>query len=261
MLRLVSLEGSITAALAALGRLDWLVGVGKHDARVLSLEDRQRIEHLPRLPCTWAVKALDVEPLNADLVLASIPVREKSLSEFLQGYLDTLILMPTDLESVYRGIRILGHVAAAERRALEVIDEMKSAFAAVAAAVGSLPRKKVYVEVWPKPYMNGPTWVAELVEMFNASFVPRPADRKEIAEQEIIKAAPDVIIVTWPGVDDPPLERIYQREAWGDVPAIRNERVRMIREIWVNSPGPNLAQGAVELAEAIHGVSLDRISS
>ncbi|HID22305.1 MAG TPA: ABC transporter substrate-binding protein [Planctomycetaceae bacterium] len=100
--------------------------------------------------------------------------------------------------------------------------------------------------------MNGPIWVAELVERFNAEFVPQPADQKRIDQSQILEADPEVLVVTWPGVDDPPLDRIYTREGWSTVTAIRNRHVKAIPEIWVNSPGPNLLRGARELARAIH---------
>ena len=251
-LRLASLEGSITAILADLGRLDWLIAVGKHDHRVLEEADRAAIAGLPRLPCTWAVTRADLEPLEPDLVLASIPVREKSLAELLQSYLDMLVLMPTDLASIYRNIRILGNLAAAQERGEALIARMRRSFDELAQRVASQPRKRVYVEVWPRPYMNGPIWVAELVEMLNADFVPQPAGRKKIDEAEILEADPEVIVVTWPGVDDPPLDRIYGRENWQQVTAIRQRRVRAIPEIWVNSPGSNLIRGAEALARAIH---------
>ena len=255
MLRLASLEGSITSMLAALDRLDWLVAVSRHDERLLSEEDWGKIRHLPQLPCTWAVKRADLDRVCADLVLASIPVREKSLSELLQGYVDMLVLMPTDLSSIYRNIRIVGHLTSADERAETVIREMQEGFVELRQRLADRPRVRVYVEVWPRPYMNGPQWVCELLETYlKADFVAQPADRKDIPEEEILRAAPEVIVVTWPGVDDPPLERIYDRPAWHDVPAIRNGRVRMIPEIWVNSPGPNLLKGARELARAIHGI-------
>ncbi len=252
MLRLVSLEGSITATLAALGRLDWLIGIGKHDVRVLDPEDRARVESLPRLPCTWAVKADDVRPLEPDLVLASIPVREKSLAELLQGYVDTLVLMPTDLQSIYRNIRVLANLVDAAEKGEEVVAAMRAGFDRMARQVASQPKKRVYVEVWPRPLMNGPIWVGELVEMLNAEFVPQPADQKEIEERVILEADPEVIVVTWPGVDDPPLDRVYARRTWSNVRAIRTRQVQAIPEIWVNSPGPNLLKGARELARAIH---------
>ncbi len=253
MLRLASLEGSITATVAALGRLDRLVAIGRHDRRLLDRDDWERVRELPQLPCTWAITPADLERVEADLVLGSIPVREKSLATLLQSYRDLLMLMPTDLDSIYRNIRIVGSLVGAAEQAEQVVGSMQNEFRQLRQKLSGEPRRKVYIEVWPRPYMNGPLWVAELVEQYlNADFVPHPADRKSIPEEEIIAAAPHVIVLTWPGVDDPPIERVYRRSAWQELPAIRARRVETIPEIWVNSPGPNLVKGARALARAIH---------
>ncbi len=247
--RIVSLEPSITATILALGGRDRLVAVSEHDARLV---DEEPLEGLPRVPCTWSIKADDLLPLQPDLVIASVPMREKSVKELVRAGLNVLTLSPQHLEDVYNSVRLLGALLDARSRAEEVISEMELTFARLWEASSAREHKRVFMEVWPRPLINGPAWHADIISLLGGEFVPSGSNRR-LEEQEVVEADPEVIVVVWPGVDNPPLERVYSRKGWEHVTAIREKRVVTIPEIWINAPGVNLAKGAEMLAEAIWG--------
>lgn len=249
--RLVSLEPSVTATLFALGRGHLLVAGSEHDRRLLG----DQVADLPTVPSTWAVRAEDVARFQPDLVIASVPFREQSLAELLKAGLHVLSLYPRDLASVYQTIRLLAALTNAREAGEQVVSEMEATFEHVRQKTANLPRRRVYVETWPRPLMSAPLWVAELVEIAGGTFVPQGPGRR-VTPEEVIAADPEVIVVAWPGVDHPPLERVYARPGWEEVTAVRQRRVVAVEEIVINAPGPNLARAARLLAQAIHPESI-----
>ncbi len=244
--RIVSLEPSVTATLFALERHHLLVAGSEHDRRLLG----ERVAHLPVVPSTWAVRAADVLRFRPDVVVASVPFREQSLAELLKAGLHVLSLYPRDLASVYQTVRLLAALTDAREAGERVVAEMERTFEEVRARAGGRPAVRVYVETWPRPLMSAPLWVAELVEVAGGRFVPGNPGR-QISEDEVMAADPEVIVVAWPGVDDPPLERVCARPGWERITAVREGRVVAVDEIVLNAPGPNLAQAAHMLAQAI----------
>lgn len=245
--RIVSLEPSVTATLIALERADRLAAVSEHDVRLLG---DAVPDDLPRVPCTWSITAQDLLPLHPDVVVASVPFRKESWLELVNAGVDVLVLHPGHLDSIYRNIRLLAALVDAREQGEKVIAEMESTFARLWERSGDHPSYRVYVEVWPHPLRNGTAWHGDILSLLGSTFVPEGFDRP-LEPEEVIAADPDVILVVWPGVDDPPLERVYQRPGWEEISAVRHRRVIHIPEIWFNAPGPNLARAAEMLAEVL----------
>ncbi len=248
--RIISLEPSVTATLLALDRGDRLIAVSEHDERLLGA---QIPKHLPRVPCTWSVKAEDILPLEPDIVVASVPLRRESWQDLVMAGIDILLLHPQHLDSIYRNIRLLAALTDAREQGEKIIASMENTFAHLWEHSNEHPSFRIYVEVWPRPLMNGAAWHGDIVSLLGGEFVPHGFNRV-VESEEIIAADPDVILVIWPGVEQPPLEKIYQRPGWEQITAVQKGRVISIPEIWINAPGPNLAQGAEMLADVLRKV-------
>jgi ABC-type Fe3+-hydroxamate transport system substrate-binding protein len=82
-----------------------------------------------------------------------------------------------------------------------------------------------------------------------------PAGEK-VSDEQVAAAMPDVIVLAWAATgekSDP--AQTYKVAAWKDVPAIRNRRVHVIRDEYLNTPGPPLIRGALKLFQALHWFS------
>lgn len=66
-----------------------MVAVSEHDARLVG---NDVLADLPRVPCTWSVRAEDLQPLRPDLVIGAVPMQEESVSELLKAGLNLLLL-------------------------------------------------------------------------------------------------------------------------------------------------------------------------
>jgi len=246
--RIIALEPSIAATLIALGQQTKLVAVSEH------CQHLPAVASLPRLPSTWSIRVDAITPLRPDLVIASAPFQAESVAALLQAQVDVLCLAPTCLADVYRHIALLGKLTDAALAAEDLIDKMQADLATLQQTVAGRPRPRVYVEMWPKPAMNSMTWVAELVEVAGGEFVPLPPGRTVMLE-ELQMADPQVIVVAWAGVPTPNLAQVYRRAGWQAIGAIRTGNVFAVDEMLLNAPGPNLVQGAWQLAAALHGIS------
>ncbi len=243
--RIVSLEPSVTAALFALGQEHRLVGVSTYCSRLVNVGDR------PQLSPTWSAHPEEIVALKPDLVIASVPYRAETIAGLLQAGLDLLCLYPKRLADVYDHIVWLGRLTGAEDVARRVVAELQDTLRVIRERSGGAGcRPRVYAEMWPRPLMSSPPWVAELVEIAGAEFVPAGPGRT-VSDEEVIAADPEIILVAWAGVDNPRVDQIGRRPGWHRISAVRTGRVVAVDEIWINAPGPNLARGAWLLAEAM----------
>src|SRR6266478_5504633 len=117
--------------------------------------------------------------------------------------------------------------------------------------VGKLLEQRVYCEAWPNPRISSPPWVAELVKICGGEMIV-PAGGK-VTDAQMAEARPEVIVLAWAatgGKSDP--EQAYRVEAWKDVPAIRERRVFVVPDELLNTPGPPLMRGVLELWKVLH---------
>lgn len=76
---------------------------------------------------------------------------------------------------------------------------------------------------------------------------------KKISDEEVTRAKPDVIVLAWTATGDRAnANQALENPSWKNVPAVESRRVVVIRDEWLNTPGPPLMQGARELLRAIH---------
>ena len=114
-----------------------------------------------------------------------------------------------------------------------------------------MPRPLVYCEEWGKPLILSQTWVAELVEAAGGRFFGSPG--KQVTEEEVAAADPDVIVAAWCGAGDRvPLEKIVARRGWEQTKAAKNGRVLLHQRRVPEYAGQHAGGGLQALAAAIH---------
>src|ERR1700746_222826 len=124
LMRIASLQPSITITLAALNKLDTLCACTKYC-----------LEALPELAAqnpyilhdSWTANTEEILAAQADLVLASVPYRMESLAAILKSGLPVLTLAPHSLADIYKDIRLIGAVVDAQPEAEALITQMQSA--------------------------------------------------------------------------------------------------------------------------------------
>jgi iron complex transport system substrate-binding protein len=248
-MKIISLQPSVSIILDHLGCLDSLVGCTKYclDA-VPALRERK----LAVVHDSWSTKVEELLPVKADLVIASVPYRQESLTAILKSGHPVLTLAPHSLADVYKDIHLIASVVGETARGEALITEMQSAVAGLRARTAGLDgRPLVYCEEWGKPLIHSQLWVKELVEAAGGVFLGEPGTHTQA--ETIAEANPDVFLAAWCGAGDRvPLEKIVRQRGWEQVRAVREQRVYCIADELLNTPAPNLLRGLEALAQAIH---------
>jgi iron complex transport system substrate-binding protein len=201
---------------------------------------------------SWSTTAEEILEVSPDLVIASVPYRQESLTAILKASRPVLALAPRSLADIDADIRLLGSLVQASAQAETLIERMaveREAIRVHAAAADHRPL--IYCEEWGKPLIHSQLWVRELVELAGGRFLGEPGATTDAAT--IAAANPDVLAFAWCGAGDRvPLRRVIEQRHWQHLPAAINGRVYCIPDEWLNTPAPTLLDGLRALAAALH---------
>jgi iron complex transport system substrate-binding protein len=162
-----------------------------------------------------------------------------------------------DVAGILAMIRTLGALvgAAGKADALAAMLERRLNEARRSAALLT-HRPRVYFEEWDDPMISGIGWVAELVEIAGGIDVfPSLSRRKNakdriVAGEEVIAAAPDIIVGSWCGKRFVPA-KVAARPGFSSVPAARDGFLREIKSALILQPGPAALTDGLDALVAI----------
>src|SRR5258707_14264012 len=103
LMRIASLQPSITVTLSALNRLDHLCACTKYYLEALP-ELAAQNPHI--LHDTWTANTEEILATKPHLIIARVPYRLESLAAILKSALPVLTLSPRSLASVSKDIRL-----------------------------------------------------------------------------------------------------------------------------------------------------------
>jgi len=167
-MKIISLQPSVSIILDRLGCLDSLAACTKY---CLEAVPALRERSLPVVHDSWSTKAEELLLVRADLVIASVPYRQESLTAILKSSCPVLALAPRTLEDIYQDIRLIASVVRASSCGEKLIGAMQSAILDVKTRTEAIPEKPlVYCEEWGKPLIQSQLWVKELVEAAGGCF-------------------------------------------------------------------------------------------
>ena len=245
--RIVSLAPSSTELVLSLGAGDRLIAVTKWCRHVIDTEGR------PELEDCWTADPRAVLDLRPDLVIGSVPYSAEITGKLIAQGARFIAMNPTRLSDIYLEIAMLGRLLDEQEAALSLVASMRSRLSeigAVASKTGTRPR--VWSEAWPNPIISSPPWAAELISIAGGEFVPTPAGRR-VEEAEILAARPEIIVLAWTATgnrSDP--AKVMARTGWSTMPAVRDARIHVIKDEWLNTPSIILRRGAEALLEILH---------
>jgi iron complex transport system substrate-binding protein len=252
-MRIVSLAPSATSILCAIGARRLLVGVTRWCCDVAP------VARLPQVGDCWRMESVgDIVALRPTLVIGSVPYKQETVGKLLEQRFNFLAMNPRTIQDIYADIRLLGGIAGRPKQAEVLIRNMRSEFGKLErASKKRKQRLRVYCEAWPNPRISSPPWVAAVVTICGGEMVV-PAGEK-VSDEQVADARPEVIVLAWAATgekSDP--EQSYKVVAWKDVPAILNRRVHVIRDEYLNTPGPPLLRGVNELFRVLHSTRVSK---
>lgn len=206
------------------------------------------------------IDAAKVAALRPDMVLASlsVPGMEKCVEAVRERGLDAIVLDPKSVRNVLENIEEVARAAGVPRRGAALAGSMRAGFARVERAVEGLDRPSVYWEWWPRPLISpgGRSWMVDIVRIAGGAMLFKEEGKESFVVEEgrLLAADPEVVVLCWVGAiakkQDP--SKVYAREEWAAVRAVRGRRVFALPDTLFAAPGPRLLDGAVALAKVLH---------
>ena len=251
--RIVCLTEETVETLYLLGQSDRIVGVSGYAVRPPQV--RREKPRVSAFTSADVPKILDLEP---DLVLTFSDLQADIAAELIREGVNVHAFNQRSVAEILDMILMLGALTGTQARA----DALVAGYRAKIAALRETPRAtrpRVYFEEWDDPPISGIAWVSELIEIAGGEDVFAHLRREQGAKnrilnpQQIIDAAPDVILASWCGKKVRP-EKIKSREGWDRIPAIAAERIFEIKSPLILQPGPAaLTDGLDAIVAALWG--------
>ncbi|MEM7721000.1 MAG: cobalamin-binding protein [Pseudomonadota bacterium] len=236
--RIVCLTEETVETLYLLGEADRIVGVSGYAVR----PKRVRKEK-PRVSAFTSADIPKILALSPDLVLTFSDLQADIAAELIRAGVAVVAYNQRDIAGILAMIRHLGATVGQGRRAARLADHYEQRLANIAARAAPHPRPKVYFEEWDDPMISGIQWVSELIEIaggqdaFPELAKEGAAINRVVTSDQVIQAAPDVILASWCGKKVRP-EKITARAGWDAIPAVREGRIVEIKSPLILQPGP-----------------------
>lgn len=245
--RIATLAPSGTETVFAIGAGDKVVGVDKWS------DYPQEAQTLPKLGDlnTNLEALLAVKP---DVVFASSGVNKQVIGKIRELKLNVYASDPKTMDEAIARVETFGLILNRQEEAKKTADEMRSDLKRVADAVRDAPKKRVYMEFSPGWTVGDGEFMSEMLTL--AGGVNVAAGKTgwyPIDPEAIIKADPEVILYAEDGMGmGSILEEIKARPGWGEIDALKNNRLYPIEANLVDRIGPRITKGVIEMAKAIH---------
>jgi len=255
--RIICLTEETTETLYLLGEGDRVVGVSGYTVR--PPEARQK----PRVSSFLHAKYDRIEALEPDLILAFSDLQASITTELVKRGFAVFTFNQRSLDDILQMIRVLGGIVGVPDKADALVAQLALGLDAIREAATAWPIKpRVYFEEWDDPLISGIRWVDELVEVAGGQPVfpdlraSRLAKDRIVSSDQVIAAAPDVIIGSWCGK---PVRsaKITARPGWDRIPAVRDHHIYEVKSAYILQPGPAaLTEGVRQIHRLLSTVAM-----
>jgi iron complex transport system substrate-binding protein len=237
--RIVCLTEETVETLYLLGEERRIVGVSGYAVRPARVRQEK-----PRVSSFISADFEKILALEPDLVLTFSDLQADIVAELIRRNVAVHAFNHRDVAGIFDMVRTLGALVGATEKADALALGLERRLAEVRGRAAELDRHpRVYFEEWDEPMISGIRWVAELIEIAGGIEVfPELSKRKNakdriITPQQLIAAAPDIIVGSWCGKKFVPA-KVAARPGFADVPAVRDGFLREIKSPLILQAGP-----------------------
>lgn len=237
--KIICLTEETVETLYLLGREDLIAGVSEYVERPPEAKKHPQVSQFLRSNFD---KIVELQP---DLVIGFSDIQKDIARELIGRGLNVFVSNQRSLEEILEQILVLGRIIGEEGKALDLIKDFRAKLTETKKKAESFPRRpRVYFEEWDHPRISCIRWVSELIEASGGEniFAHKThslAKEREVNDEEILKANPDVIIACWCG-KKVKAESFAERIGFGAINAINNNDVYEVDPAIFLQPGPAL---------------------
>jgi iron complex transport system substrate-binding protein len=247
--RIVSLSPSATEMLFAIGAGDQVVAVDDQSNYPANAPRTKLSGYQPNVEA--------VAGYDPDLVIASGD--PGGLVDGL-GKLNVDVLLqeaPKNLEGAYAEIVELGRVTGHEKETAAVVAGMRSKIAQLVSQASAAPGLAVYHELGPDYYSaKSSTFIGSIYEELGAVNIADGAGKKapdypQLSAEYIVKADPDLIVLSDTKCCAQTLEKVAARPGWKEVDAVEDGDVIEVDDDIASRWGPRIVDFVRIVSEAM----------
>jgi len=235
--RIVCLTEETTETLYLLGEEWRIVGISGFTVR----PPRARREK-PKVSAFTSARIDRILGLRPDLVLGFSDLQADIAADLIRHGIAVHCFNQRTVEGIFDMVLTLGALVDAREEAAALVNGWRGRIGALKASAPEV-RPRVYFEEWDEPMITGIGWVSELIEVaggedcFAHLRTQQAAKDRIISPDEVISAAPDIIIGSWCGKKFRP-EKVAARPGWDAIPAVRDGQLHEIKSPLILQPGP-----------------------
>lgn len=238
--RIVCLTEEPTEVLYALGESHRIVGISGFTVRPAKARKEK-----PKVSAFTSAKIGEILKLQPDMAIGFSDMQADIAQALIKNGVEVWISNHRSVEGILAYVQRLGAMVGAQVAADNYVQSLSQNIERIRALAAGLPRRpRVYFEEWDTPPISAIRWVSELIEIAGGDDIFPQRARASLARdriiadpQEIIDAAPDIIIGSWCGKRFRP-EKVATRPGWSEIPAVRQNEIHEIKSPLILQPGP-----------------------
>lgn len=184
-----------------------------------------------------------IDSLAPDLIIGFSDLQQDIAKELIARGHNVWITNQRSLPEILQQINLLSRLVGATASGEELVDSFKNKIAQTQALVAASSKKpRVYFEEWDHPRLSCIQWVSELIELCggeNIFATHSMAKMRQVSDEQIISANPDIIFASWCGKAFKK-EKLLNRAGYDQINAVKNKQIFELESEIFLQPGPAL---------------------
>ena len=253
--RIVVMQPSDCEILCALGCEDAIVGRGQYVDYPASILDVPVVQSGAE---TNVEEILKLEPQV--VLLNSMSQSEEQVQQLEDNGVKVVVSTTSNIESVFTAITLIGKLMGKDAEAEAVIADIQATFDEIKAKVSG-EAKKVYFEISPPPYLytaGSNSYLSELCDICGVENIF--GDQEDawlmVSEEQVIERNPEYIVLIT-NMGSAGVEEILGREGWGDISAIKEQKIFNDEDSCMARPSPRLKDAAITLFNFVNDIEAE----
>jgi len=250
--RIVCLTEETVETIYLLGEERRIVGVSGYAVRPPQVRREK-----PRVSAFISADVPKILALHPDLVLTFSDLQADIAAELIRQGVEVHAFNQRNSFGILSMINKVGVFVGQQQRAAALVDRLVERIAGVGDRTKLIEKRpRIYFEEWDEPMIAGILWISDLIELAGGDDVfgdlahGKNAKDRIVTAEQVIAAAPDIIIGSWCGKKFVP-GKVAARRGFDAIPAVRDNFVREVKSALILQPGPAALTDGLDAIVAI----------
>lgn len=246
--RLVSLSPAHTEILFALGLGDKVVGVSNWCNKPQGALEKEKVGDAFNLNKEILVS------LNPDIVFIPGDEDSQMVKEIEELDIVTYVSNPETVDDVFDDITKVAEVTGTNLKGEQLVVQLKQELKQLAQVIEThvAVKPEVLVVIDQELWTVGPgSFINEVLALAGGNNIIKDKNMAylQISMEDVLIKNPDVILITIP---EELVEDLVSRPGWGELSAVKEEKVYFVDDDLISRPGPSIIDGVKHIARHLY---------